>query len=352
MFIDPRSKLLQHVDRIAQIKAGEVPPPVNVEIDLSNRCSLGCEWCHFAYTHTRGPLKGKRQKPELAIAGGDLMPYEFARDLVRQLRDAGVRSITWTGGGEPTLHPQFDEIITCARMRGIPQGLYTHGGHINAARGALLKETMTFVYVSLDAADAASYKRDKGVDRYEEACDGIRHLVAAGGTATVGVGYLLTRRNWQRAYEMRDQARALGAAYCQFRPTILYTQDEPGVAAEDTSWMTEARVLLERLADDPFVLADVNRFAEYENWTRGYSTCWWSALQTVVTPNGSVWTCVNKREHPAALLGSCAEEPFADIWARRPIAEVDGSCRLMCRGHIANQALNEILTPAAHAEFV
>ena len=62
-YVDARGKLLQHMDRLAVIKTGGSPPPVNVEIDLSNRCSLGCEWCHFAYTHTRGPFKGKRAKP-------------------------------------------------------------------------------------------------------------------------------------------------------------------------------------------------------------------------------------------------------------------------------------------------
>lgn len=36
-------------------ETGKTKAPVNVEIDLSNRCSHGCAWCHFAYTHTKGP---------------------------------------------------------------------------------------------------------------------------------------------------------------------------------------------------------------------------------------------------------------------------------------------------------
>ena len=42
-YINPRSKLLQHIDRITALKFGAKQPPVNVEVDLSNRCSLGCE---------------------------------------------------------------------------------------------------------------------------------------------------------------------------------------------------------------------------------------------------------------------------------------------------------------------
>lgn len=45
-YIDPPGKLYANLDRVAEIQKGGTPAPVNVEIDLSNRCSLGCSWCH------------------------------------------------------------------------------------------------------------------------------------------------------------------------------------------------------------------------------------------------------------------------------------------------------------------
>ena len=133
-YIDPARKLYAHMDRLVALKAGANPSPVNVEIDLTNRCSLGCAWCHFGYTHTRGPLAGKREKPDGAIAGGDVMDRKLALAIVKQLAAGGVRSVTWTGGGEPTLHPEFDEVVVVAHAHGLDQGVYTHGGHIDADR--------------------------------------------------------------------------------------------------------------------------------------------------------------------------------------------------------------------------
>jgi GTP 3',8-cyclase len=342
-YINPRSKLFQHLDRIHAIQAGAIAPPVNVEIDLSNRCSLGCEWCHFAYTHTRGPLAG-RGKPEQVVPGGDLMDTDLARSIIDQLADDRVRSITWTGGGEPTLHPSFNHLIEVASGR-IHQGLYTNGAHLNPERAALLKSALTWVYVSLDAADRESYRRDKRTDAFERVCEGIRLLAGAEGKATVGVGFLLTSTNWIDLWRMIELGKSCGADYVQFRPTIT-----PG---EDTSWMDECLPSLRYITDEPGVEVDLERFEMYQYWKgHKYSTCYWSALQTVITPNGKVWTCVNKREYAGAELGDLSRESFHSIWSRRKIADVNDACRVMCRGHIPNLALNEMLVEQDHGSFV
>jgi hypothetical protein len=91
----------------------------------------------------------------------------------------------------------------------------------------------------------------------------------------------------------------------------------------------------------------------YRDWNgHGYDTCWWSAVQTVVTPNGKMWTCVNKREHPAALVGDLSVDDFATIWGQHDVAKVDDSCRLMCRGHLGNLTLDKVMAKPKHAEFI
>lgn len=351
-FIDPRGKLLGHLDRLAALKAGHNPPPVNVEIDLTNRCSLGCEWCHFAYTHTRGPLAGKRDKPAGAVSGGDVMDHALAFHIVEQLAACGVRSITWTGGGEPTLHPKFNVMLDRAHTLGLDQGLYTHGGHIDSGRAWLLKQQATWVYVSLDECDRDSYRQSKGLDYFERATNGVRLLAEAEGPATVGVGFLLHRGNWARAWEMVDLARGLGADYCQFRPTVQYTQDAPGAVAEDTGWLTDCIELLSSI-HAPDVVCDLSRFEMYRDWRgHGYPTCWWAGLSTVITPNGKVWTCVNKREHAGAEIGDLSRESFAEVWRRAGPVAVDGGCRVLCRGHVANTSLAVMMADQPHGNFI
>lgn len=310
--------------------------------------------CHFAYTHTRGPLAGERGKPSGAIIGGDLMPRQLWTKMLGELSEYGVRSCSLTGGGEPTLHPDFNEIIETIGRTGMDQGIYTHGGHINDARAAIMKRNMAWCYISLDNADRDSYRAYKRIDGFERACHGVINLAQACGKATIGVGFLLMKDNWRDGPKMIDLARSLGADYVQFRPTILYEQSTPNVLTEDVQWMHELIAWIESI-DDPFVEADPERFRQYAGWTgHQYKTCYWSGLSTVITPNGKVWECVNKREHAAAEIGDLTRESFASIWERHRPCQVDGTCRLLCRGHVANLELDRLmgLPQRPHGNFI
>jgi MoaA/NifB/PqqE/SkfB family radical SAM enzyme len=349
-YINPQVKLFRHLDRLDALFRGRIQAPVNVEIDLSNRCSLGCEWCHFAYTHTRGRLAGKQDKPEGAIPGGDLMDLMLAFTIVKDLEDCGVRSITWTGGGEPTLHPDFDRVINFVH---IDQGVYTNGTCMDAERAKLLKSKCKWVYVSLDECTQEAYKQHKGVDKFTQVCMNIIELVNAPGSATIGVGFLINKDNWRDAYKMIELGNKLGVAYIQFRPTIMFNPEHPCMVNEDMGWMDAAVQLLESLHGMDKLIIDLDRFRQYRDWNgHGYPICYWSGMQTVITPNGKVWTCVNKREYPNAELGDLSKEMFIDIWKRRKIVNVDEDCRLMCRGHPDNLIMNELPQPNEHGNFI
>lgn len=343
-YIDPASKLMAHADRIAMIRDGKIPPPVNVEIDLSNRCNLGCDACHFGYVHSRGPLAKRR-----AHDTGDLMDGELLDRLPGELQAAGVRSVTWTGGGEPTLHPQSLQALMDMKL---DQGIYTNGTRVTPGIAGVLKHRMQWVYVSLDRADRESYREYKKVDAFEAALQGIKNLVNAEGPATIGVGFLLSESNWDHIPAMALLARSLGADYCQFRPQIDYDLNQPNITRPQY-WIADAVEVLKDVTRDPFVIADIARFRALQNWRgHGYQTCYWTQLQAMITPDGRVWRCVNRRGFEEDCIGDLNTEPFAAIWERSAPFTVNDQCRVMCRGHIPNLALNQAMQPGPHWRFI
>ena len=119
------------------------------------------------------------------------------------------------------------------------------------------------------------------------------------------------------------------------RPAVMYDRDNPSQLAEDTGWLHDQALwdTFEELG------IDGERFRLYRDWQgHGYETCYWAALSTVYTPDGQRWTCCNRRGV------DCNE------WGK-PV-QVDDKCRVLCRGHMANLTLNEIMQDAPHKEFI
>jgi MoaA/NifB/PqqE/SkfB family radical SAM enzyme len=354
-YIDPRAKVLRHLGRLAAWQAGEKPAPVTVEWDLSNRCSLGCQDCHFAHTHSKGPWTVKGRTLPMAFDGtGDLADYDLVRRAIDEMFAAGVKGIVWSGGGEPTLHPQWREILHYARTRGLDRGMYTLGGHLSEMTARVLAEATSFVVVSLDANDAATYAQEKGVPalRFDQACNGIRWIASSGGT--VGVSFLLHSKNWTRVQDMLALTRELGATYATFRPAVRFNAHHQATTDDDRRWIDSALPALRGLAQEPDVEVSLQRFIDYRDWRgHGYSTCYGVRLNTTITPDGRVWLCPNRRGLPGSCLGDLRTESFGAIWARHPASfQVNDQCRVMCRLHPVNQTLHALETPRLHEAFV
>lgn len=362
-YIDPRGKALAHLDRIVgwqRAAAGKQPwhpAPVTVEWDLSNRCVLGCQDCHFAHTHVKGPWATKpRLLPMAYDSTGDLADLRLVGTALDQLSRAGVQGIVWSGGGEPTTHPDWQQIVTLAHAMGFQQGMYTLGGLLTKPSAKVLATHATWVVVSLDAADAETYAAEKGVppERFTVACDGARWLADV-GCATVGVSFLLHEGNWFRAPEMLALARSLGATYTTFRPAIRTSPDRPAVTTDDRSWIDAAYYgVLLGLNNQADVEVDAARFLAYRHWTgHGYDACLGIRLNTTITPDGRVWLCPQRRGVGGSCLGDLRTESFQELWARHPGSfAVDAGCRVMCRLHPVNETLAALEAPRTHGAFV
>ena len=354
-YIAPRQKPLGHLDRLAGWQRGETPAPVTIEWDLSNRCPAGCTACHFAHTHTRGPLtRTARVLPMAHDRGGDLADTDLVLRALMEARVAGVKSIVWTGGGEPTTHPDWHFLMSTAHGMGFEQGLYTMGSLISTTQAATVRQWLSWVVVSLDHPDAATYAREKRTlpSMFDRACETVRAL--GHGKAAIGVSFLLHAGNYTQAQDMLALSRSLGATYTTFRPLVETAPSEPGVLLGDRAWVRVATPGLQALAAQPDVELDVARFHEWAGWSgHGYTVCQGPALNTTITPDGRLWVCPNRREYAGSCLGDLRVESFADIWARHPGRfPVTADCRAQCRLHHVNQALDALAQPREHANFI
>ncbi len=353
-------KVFAHLVRLQAWRNGKRPAPVTLEWDLSNRCTLGCDHCHFAHTHVRGPWTGlPRTIPDAYANTGDLASLPLVHKGLTQAALAGVQGVVWSGGGEPTTHPDWQGVMSVAAHVGLQQGMYTLGGLLTQESARVLAKYASWVVVSLDAVDAETYAAEKhvGEDRMVAACRGIRWLAEA-GTTTVGVSFLIHAANWPQISAMHALAQSLGATYTTFRPRIDCAPDDSMAGGLDSvvgrRWVTRALPDLEIMADRDDVECDPSRFVAYRDWTgRSYTTCHAIKLNATITPDGRVWVCPQRRGMAESCLGDLRTESFADLWARHPGQWTDfENCRVMCRLHGVNEQLAPVFAEYQHPAFV
>jgi MoaA/NifB/PqqE/SkfB family radical SAM enzyme len=170
----------EKVDSIIKVsqglKAYDELFPISVDIHLTNACNLCCEWCTD---------KDLRQQ-------GATLEYEKVTQLMDEFLAAGT-GMTLEGGGEPTLHPRFKDIVHYAYERGASLGLITNGTRDISD----VVHQFKWIRVSLDSSDAEQYMKEKGKDNFNQVIANLRSFSKARNPEKtfLGVGYVMTKRN-------------------------------------------------------------------------------------------------------------------------------------------------------------
>ncbi len=109
-FSSNTTKLLKHLDKLKIIQENKPPSPVMAHISIINACNLTCSFCCFANRDLT-----------------DRLPTDKILQALDSFKKIGVTGVEFTGGGEPTLHPDFPKIVKYAYDLGFSLGICTNG---------------------------------------------------------------------------------------------------------------------------------------------------------------------------------------------------------------------------------
>lgn len=173
-------KLLWHMDRVhAHFRDGKKIVPLHIDIGATKACNARCRYCYGIYQQMTG----------------DKIPEDI---LIRLFEDApklGVKSLTLTGDGEPTLNPGVYEACERGKALGLDIGLATNGIALDNVKIASLVRNLTWLRFNLSAHDQKSYIHMHGVDRWNVVSDNILKAVQmkkeTGANVTIGLQMVL-----------------------------------------------------------------------------------------------------------------------------------------------------------------
>jgi len=126
---------------------GNKPPdfaPVSINLDLTSACNFACPHCVDS---------------EIINVGKPLDLGEVKKTL-DVLQTNGLLSVILIGGGEPTLHRNFEEISLFIKDKGLQLGIVTNGSQLEKIeKFAHALEKGDWVRLSLDAASQDTFEK-------------------------------------------------------------------------------------------------------------------------------------------------------------------------------------------------
>ena len=185
-FTSTGDKLFLHPEALKKFMEEGIATPIVLHIMPTSQCNLRCSFCSVK----------DRQIHENLNLEKTILP------TVDKLKKRGLKSVILSGGGEPTLYPQFENMINGLKERNLEIGLITNGTLFSRYEPALF-EKMEWIRVSINSLD---YISDIKIPK-------LKH-------PTLGFSYIITEKDTTREglAKIKKLANELNVSYVRLLP--------------------------------------------------------------------------------------------------------------------------------------
>ena len=236
-------KLLRHPDVIKKFKETGIATPVSLQIAPTSRCNLKCVFCSNV---------NRDQNEDLNI--------NLLYDLITELLPKGLKTIEWSGGGDPTLYPYINDVIEWVAGWGcIKQGFITNGVALRSHVTQENLDRLTWIRISMNCLDYMS---------------GINIPEIKG---TLGFSYVINEKTNNLTLQgLYNHVKKYNPKYVRIVPNCQSTAEEQERNNEEYGRM------IERWGPPYFYQA--KHFSKPER-------CWWGYFKPFVLHDGWTYPC-------------------------------------------------------------
>ncbi|GAB6134496.1 radical SAM protein [Thermococcus prieurii] len=266
--------------------------PSHVVFELTENCNLNCAHCY-------------RIKERVPL----YMPFEAFKKIIDFLSGHLLVGTELTGG-EPTLHPDFVEIVRYAAERLELVGVLTNGLYLPPRTIEKLSSytDKLFFSVSLDSHDPAFHDEFRGLKgAWKRTVENIKRLTDAG--FNVRIAMTVTPENIEHIEKVAELAVELGAKMFTYSPMLPFGR------ADGFTWSNED---LWRLSEiDKKVRKRFSKIipvVQFEEFGKNIENCGAGWRSLTIGPDLSVRMCV-------------VSDSTRDVIAKIDINDLEGSFR-------------------------
>lgn len=346
-------KFLRYTDRLDALREHRMAAPVHIRIKPINHCNHDCWYCAYRVTNLQlgEDIDYKDKIPEAKM-------FEIVEDVI----EMGIKAITFSGGGEPMLYKPLPEVVKRLAEGGVKVASLTNGSNLKGRMADAFGEYGTWVRISTDAWDDASFAKSRSI-KEGEFTTLLRHMSdfsSRGSKCTLGISFIIDETNCEHLYDACVLFKQAGVDHVKLSGVVV---SNSGV--ENNAYHARIRERVEpqiakatNLSDERFSVIDHYHELE-ERFDKHYHSCPYLMYLTVIGADSVVYTCQDKAFTQDGTLGSIKDRRFKDFWFseknRQRVFGLDPSrvCNHHCVTHGKNLAIHDVLgLDPDHGAFV
>lgn len=324
-------KMIYHTDRINEYLQTGDTFPIIMEINLTDICNLNCNYCFCDH-------RGKH-----------ILKLEVVIDFIDDFKKLGGKAITFSGGGESTLHKNFMEIVDYAYCNEIDLGLITNGAFkYNSDLLDVIGNCFKWVRISLDTVNKELYEKIKGKDYLDVVLANI--LLLKQYKCKLGINCNVTLDMKVHDVESLISILADRVDYIQFRPVLPRFSHKETIDLNNEVWDYLKTV------DNNKVVLSYDKFVDllYENNSFPFTSCEGHFFSPILDSNGDVKVCMYHPNNDNFTFGNINNKSLTDIWYSQKRKDVinyirnldyEKECQVCCKLAEINKFIDFIKYP-------
>jgi organic radical activating enzyme len=253
IFTSTGIKILHHPEVVSRLQKNK-GTPVYIEVAPTSRCQLSCVFCSNV----------NRTKHEE-------LNFDSLKKMLVKLTTIGLKAITYTGGGDPTMYSSINDCINLSNSLKLDQGMITNGlGFSKIKRLDLLK----WIRISMNCLD------------YVEKID----IPEISENTTLGFSYVINDKTNDDTYKrLHEYVEKFNPSYVRIVPNCQTTIEQQEINNKVYLEMVE------KLGEPYFYQAKVFEKPRL---------CYWSYMKPFLLHDGYVYRC------SSVVLNDDAERSF------------------------------------------
>ena len=268
--------------------------------------------------------------------------------------------------GEPTLHPDFIEIVNGVANMGIRVAVSTNGQKFNASVSDNTLRNISWIRFSVDTIDRNLYRKIHGVGELalDTVLANIENAVIIKRVkelkTDIGVQVILNEETALTINELVERMIDIGVDNVQIKPCHSHPSSSHQ-SRMDTGLYDHLKIEMADYETDDFSVILRTKSMERLDDPRTYKRCHGFDFYILINADGDVVPCNVFYNKPEFVYGNIYEKPLAEIWNSKRRKEIIEKIECSnfthcgdyrCRLDVMNRHLDRVKNPERNDEFI